>query len=356
MKLPVIFNGGSLVSSQPVGVQRNTVELLKELDKIINKNEVQLVIPTCIDDALVFENIEVVKIPVAKKLSGNAVAWDQWYFPRYLRSNHGLGVDLLRAMPIVGCDVVMIYDCILEKYPPKKTDIKANLKRWYYIFKTKMCIQKSKLILSDSKDAAAEIEAFYHLKPGCIHVVPCGWEHIKRINVDNKILSKLNIERKKYIFALGTNSPHKNLKWVNEAAKNNRDILFIISGVNTDLDNSKNDVSNVIYTGYLSDTEVKALMVNSYAFVQPTFCEGFGIPPLEALACGAKIIVSDIPVMHEIYGNSAYYLNPNDAKVDIHKLLSGTVHDSRAVLDKYTWKRSAYILAQVLGISISNEY
>ena len=77
------------------------------------------------------------------------------------------------------------------------------------------------------------------------------------------------------------------------------------------------DLPNVLYLGYVSDGAAKALMAHCKAFLFPTLYEGFGIPPLEAAACGApQIIVSDTPCMREVYGPCAAYIdltaNPGD--------------------------------------------
>ena len=87
------------------------------------------------------------------------------------------------------------------------------------------------------------------------------------------------------------------------------------------------------YLGYVTDGEAKALMANCRAFLFPTLYEGFGIPPLEAIACGApRVIVSDTPCMREIYGPHAAYLDPAE------------------LLGQYSWSASARRLAGLLGL------
>ena len=66
---------------------------------------------------------------------------------------------------------------------------------------------------------------------------------------------------------------------------------------------------NVILLGYVSDEEVKALMQKCKAFVFPSYYEGFGIPPLEALSAGARIIIARSASLPEIYGNAALYID-----------------------------------------------
>ena len=76
-----------------------------------------------------------------------------------------------------------------------------------------------------------------------------------------------------------------------------------------------------------------------------------GIPPLEALACNIPVIVSDIPVMREIYKNSVRYINPNECDVDLDRLITEEVSDSKAVLNNYSCEKTG---KQWIGII--NEY
>jgi glycosyltransferase involved in cell wall biosynthesis len=67
--------------------------------------------------------------------------------------------------------------------------------------------------------------------------------------------------------------------------------------------------------GYLSDQEVSALMNVSTALLFPSLYEGFGIPNLEAMACGTVLLTSDIPVHHEVAGPAAIYISPKDPEL-----------------------------------------
>ena len=62
----------------------------------------------------------------------------------------------------------------------------------------------------------------------------------------------------------------------------------------------------------LSFSDLKSLYASASALVYPSIDEGFGIPPIEAMASGTPVIVSDIPVFHEVLGQSAIYVSPDD--------------------------------------------
>jgi glycosyltransferase involved in cell wall biosynthesis len=100
-------------------------------------------------------------------------------------------------------------------------------------------------------------------------------------------------------------------------------------------------LENILLPGYLDDGKVKALMERCKAFILPSYYEGFGLTPLEALSCGAKIIVANAASLPEIYGKTAHYIDPFDTEVDLDKLLQEPVEDPDAILEKYSYDTSA---------------
>lgn len=90
----------------------------------------------------------------------------------------------------------------------------------------------------------------------------------------------------------------------------------------------------------MTDGEAKSLMENCKAFLFPTLYEGFGIPPLEAIACGApRVMVSNTPCMREIYGSHADYIDLSTNHGSVDHVTPG--RDAAAVLQKYSWEGSA---------------
>jgi glycosyltransferase involved in cell wall biosynthesis len=77
------------------------------------------------------------------------------------------------------------------------------------------------------------------------------------------------------------------------------------------------------------------------AFLLPSYYEGFGLTPLEALSCGAPVIVADAASLPEIYGKSARYIDPYNTDVDLDDLLKTSVESPDAILEKYSYDKSA---------------
>lgn len=107
-------------------------------------------------------------------------------------------------------------------------------------------------------------------------------------------------------------------------------------------------ITNLKFVGYVSDQESKALMLKCKAFIHPSFYEGFGIPPLEALTCNAKILVSNSTCLPEIYEDSAVYFNPNDYDVNLDELIKTNVSDREKILKKCSWEKSSETLLSIL--------
>ncbi len=70
--------------------------------------------------------------------------------------------------------------------------------------------------------------------------------------------------------------------------------------------------NRIIFTGYVSDVELRALYSSCTVFVYPSIYEGFGLPPLEAMSCGAPVVASSIPSIGEVLGEAARLVKPND--------------------------------------------
>jgi glycosyltransferase involved in cell wall biosynthesis len=116
------------------------------------------------------------------------------------------------------------------------------------------------------------------------------------------------------------------------------------------------------FTGYVSEEDLSALYSSCSAFIYPSLYEGFGLPPLEAMACGAPVITSRVPSIMEVVGDAAHLVEPKDAAAlaqSIIKLLENEGERerlSRAGLARaagFTWEKTAEqtlaVYREVLG-------
>ena len=111
------------------------------------------------------------------------------------------------------------------------------------------------------------------------------------------------------------------------------------------------------FTGYLSDDELAQLYKNAMLFIYPSLYEGFGIPPLEAMAFGCPTIVSNITSLPEVCGDAAYYVDPYDIN-DIAKgmkevlendnLRSNLINKGYDRVKLFSWEKSAMKIIEVI--------
>lgn len=332
--------GGIFVERSLTGVTRYCWEIIAELDKALDNSDVivEIVMPKGVGLNNDYKNIKIVNFGKDIKF-----IWYNITFPLYLKKNKSIGIHLGVNVPWLKPDIVCIYDVnsianpqFFSKYHVAKTKLEK-----------KIAIKNAKIVFSISEFSVDEIVKFLNGNKSGIPVIPCGWQHMNNIDAVGDSKNKFGIDKSSYFFSMSSIATTKNFKWVIEAAKQNPNELFVIAGGTDPKTFGHNtigeDTTNLKYIGRVSDEEAKILMRDSKAFIFPSYYEGFGIPPLEALACGAtKIIISDIPVMREVYGTSAYYIDPLDyKKIDMKTIMNQNVTNAEEILNKYSWKESA---------------
>ncbi len=338
---------GKFLAQRVTGVQRVAREILPRLDELLDDSlKVELVVPADAKDIPVLRKINVVRSKYKK-----SIVWEQFWLPLYILKKRAVGIHLCHVAPILKPDIVCIHDANVLKNPQWFT---RRVVLWYNLLH-RFCGKFSKKVLTDSEFSKQELYETLGIPLEKIQVFSFGYQHLDSIVSDSVALDRYGLEKGKFYFSLGTRAPHKNLKWVFEYAKIHPKEIFAVSGSSDGVIFGKVTSSipeNVKFLGYLSDEEIKALMQNCKAFVFPSFYEGFGIPPLEAMSCGCPVVVSDIPVMHEIFGNAAHYINPNCVDVDMNQLLMENREASFNVLQKYSWRKTARVVLNMVKLFV----
>lgn len=352
----IIINGMEIFGDkEPHGPQRYGIEIVRGLDQVCKKGEIEILIPNSIiknTDKYRWNNININAIEYDMSKYKARFRFSKFYFAKYVKKNDAVGVDLVLSYPINGCNYISVFDCITKENKEGYKNFKDFLFCKKFLAFEHIAIRNAEKIFTISNISKQALIKDYNVKKPII-IAPAAWQHMLEKKLDNGILEKYALKSKTYLFSAGVGLKRKNFKWIQEAAFQNPDFTFVISGANRNDDffGEKGKPSNLIQTGFVSDEEYVSLLSNARAYIQPSLYEGFGIPPLEALGCGTEIIISDIPIFKEIYEDSAHYINPYQYdNINIKQIIQSEVCNPQKVLEKYSWVKTAEIIyKEIMG-------
>lgn len=175
--------------------------------------------------------------------------------------------------------------------------------------------------------------------------------------------------RENFLLAVGTIEPRKNLRLLISAFEElarvqlDNDLQLVIAGGHGWLSGplfqamEKSPVRHrILLTNYLHDDDLRALYASCRAFVFPSVYEGFGLPPLEAMACGAPVIASRIPTLSETLDEAALFFDPHSGEQLVeainqvttnHELRQRLMDDGLRQAAKFSWERTAHLTLEV---------
>ena len=303
-----IYINARFLTHKITGVERYAIEISKKLKRLIP--EINFICPnrTLINKELGKE-LEVYKFGNFK-----SHLWEQVELPLYLRrKNTPLLINLINTGPIFYKNqLVTIHDLAFLRYPENFNFIFKK----YYSFVIPKIAKKSRHIITVSKFSKNEIENLLYISGNKISIVNNAPSNFFSKNYNNSYN-----KYKDHVLAVSSIDPRKNFDRIIEAFNEivDDDIPLVIVGNKNKVFSQKQippkflQNNNIHFTGYVTDQELASLYKNAKVFVYTSLYEGFGIPPLEAMASGCPVIVSDIPSLQETCKNAAYYVNPYDA-------------------------------------------
>ena len=342
------------------GIGRYVEQLIFNLEKIDLENEYFILISKEVEDKYNFQNSnfkkKVVDIPWYSLV-------EQFKLPRVLKN---LNVDLVHFshfnVPLFynQAFVVSIHDLILTKYPSLRATTLNPLKYWvknlFYKLVIKHAIQKSRAVITMANVTKKEIVQKFKVKERKIRVIYEGVTKLKNnsIKID---LKKYGIT-KNFVLYVGNAYPHKNLEFLIQAWLNFKEDYQLVLVGRKDyfyqrLEKMIQDLgleNKIILTGYLSDSELAGFYQQAQAYVFSSLCEGFGLPPLEAMQFNLPILVSNTSCLPEILEDSALYFCPKDQDDFLEKLdkimndeelRKGFIVNFQKLLLKYNWQTMA---------------
>ncbi len=135
-------------------------------------------------------------------------------------------------------------------------------------------------------------------------------------SIDLEVLGKYALKSKEYILVIGNGLPHKNLGLLLGISEQiHRKFIFVgVSKHNQNNWGKRYPTNQARWIEYVEDSEMPAFMKHAFCLSQPSLAEGYGYPPLEAMACGTPAVVSNIEVLVETTGGHALIGEPHDGQ------------------------------------------
>jgi glycosyltransferase involved in cell wall biosynthesis len=231
----------------------------------------------------------------------------------------------LRARGRTG-SIITIHDLALKIFPHLRHRWFGD---WLGHIKTSRDARLSDRVITDSDATARDVMRHIGISRRKLRVIhlAAGTEFrpVDDPRVIASLLSRIGMKHPRYILFSGTLEPRKNVPVLLRAYLALRadfpDTGLVLAGMPgwksaniTDFIRMNGLAEDVRITGYLALHDLAALYSGASVFVLPSLYEGFGLPPLEAMACGAPVIVSNGGSLPEVVGDAAIVLSPDDAE------------------------------------------
>ncbi|MFC1646379.1 glycosyltransferase family 4 protein [Candidatus Omnitrophota bacterium] len=351
---------------QKVGIGIYALNLINQLHRIDHVNK-YFIVAQDDDSSLNFiKNSNFCVIKIKSKFFRKFILRifiEQLYIPfltmrHTIDAVHSLHYSFPLFMPVK--KIVTIPDMTFYKLPNLHIFIKRHYFK-YFIYLSSFCVDKIITISKSSRDDFLETFPFYKKE---IEITHLGKDeafssHLQKPEID-KIKSKYKIKDDYFLF-VGTIEPRKNIGKLisafNKFLKNQDNVQLVIIGKKGwhfddvfDLVNQLSLQKEIIFTGFITEVEKMSLMRGAKIFIYPSLYEGFGIPVLEALACGIPTITSNISSMPEIAGDAAVLIDPYDEE-ELYHALKKLYCDTSMYLDlkqkstdqamKFSWDSTA---------------
>ncbi len=366
MPIPKLIVLGNFLKQRPTGVQRYAIELTRVL-AARNPGRVTLLAQPGVTIPSRLAEVPVHIGSCWPRLSRHLPGWAFLDAPLYLRLK-GVGDTLVWNPSNIGAphipnQIITLHDLSFHHYP----QFFSRVFRYKHQLSCALTLPWVRGLTTVSHTVKGEIEQKYPRLRGRINVVyngvsekfsPQSATHLAAVRLKYQLPDR-------FFLTVGSLDPRKNNKALIRAYVDSG--LFAQTGIHLVLAGGKFSTFNedpeftellqspgIVHLGYVADEDLPSLYSSCHTFIFPSIYEGFGIPLIEALACGAPVICSDIPVFREIGKDLVTYFPINSPEALIASLRVAArreSHDDRVALlgaTEFSWEQSAVAFESVL--------
>lgn len=349
----------------PTGIGRYAIELLRALAAQPDAPEIVLLTTEHADHHALWNAFERHALPGCHRLPGLLTLGNLQLSRAARRYNLQLIHDPNGIAPFLGPSggarrVVTIHDAFPYVYP----ETHNRLDNWRYHWMLPRVARCADRVVTDSQHSRRDLQRYLGLSEADLAVVACGLSADFR-PVDDPVARRATLDRygitRPYLLYVGGINARKNIARLFEAyarvRQHHPEVELVIGGKRQwqvgEIDATFERLAlheHVRFTGYLDDADLPALYSAAAAFVFPSLYEGFGLPPLEAMACGAPVITSNVSSLPEVVGDAALLADPRSIDeltdaicrvLDDPTLAQTLRRRGQARAQHFTWSRAA---------------
>jgi glycosyltransferase involved in cell wall biosynthesis len=312
MKKTVFLNGRFL--TRPLtGVQRTAFEMVCAIDRLIEKKQVEVddVSLVLIYSGEIINPIELkhIKLLQRGKFTGNV--WEQLELPLYTWGSLLISMCSISTL-FKAKQILIVHDA---SFLVNKSFFSFAFRTWYKFaipFISFICRQ----IVTVSYFSRSELIKHGGINPKKLTVIYNSADHILRFGEPSETFTQKINALKPYCLTVSSLGANKNFPGLSKAiAKIDfSNYHMLIAGGEIGTLKYAPPGSEVNYLGYVSNDELKYLYTNASLFIFPSFYEGFGIPPLEAMICQCPVIASNTSSIPEVLADACDYFDPSDSE------------------------------------------
>ena len=349
-QIPIFVNARFL--TEPItGIQRWSREVLSAMDQLIEDGVIDserysftLLSPTLPTDLPSYRHL---KLKVKGLMRSHL--WEQLELPFLAK---GFLLNFKNTAPVFKSNMSMqIHD--LQTFAHKETH--SSLFNFLYKVIVPRAARKAKIVQCPSRYTALEAEKYLKVPSEKWVITQGGHEHVLRFNSDDSIAQQHSLAKGSYLLAVSSLNPNKNFAAILRAMKiAGVEARLVIAGGTNPLIFRDQDLDvlsdKALYVGRVSDDQLRHLYENALGFVYPSFYEGWGLPPGEAMLLGCPVISSNTSSLPQVCGDAVLYCDPaNDNSIaeQITKLCGDPLLREKLAVDglaqskKFTWRQVA---------------
>ncbi|WP_245639670.1 glycosyltransferase family 4 protein [Paraburkholderia heleia] len=358
---PNLLINGRFLGRRATGVDRFAFETIRALDQLIERRDprvaglrTEIIVP----EALAAMPNPFRHVGLRASGKGGGLRWEQLALPQ--AASGALLLNLCNSGPLwYRRQITVLHDAAPARVPDSYS---RSFVAWYRLMAPRLG-RISQRVITVSEFSRRELCDAYRIPAEKIGVVPESGEHMLRVHQDANAAAAVTLDERPFVLAVGSLNRHKNFQLVAEAARLIREAQFdiiVVGGGDARVYGTGQDAlpAFVKHLGYVSDGELAALYRRAACFVYPSRYEGFGLPPVEALALGCPVIASRLPAVQEACSDAVLYTSPDDP-AELAHLLERITSDAalreslrergRARTAELTWQATATRLIEEIS-------